>query len=109
MLSGPTITVRVEWPERAGYVVISVPDFSVVPAAHDYGGPERLRPRIDAFNEVARLESAVLDFRWIDLTDISRTSPAPEGWLAEDQLHPSDAQYAAWADRIWSLVAQDWS
>jgi lysophospholipase L1-like esterase len=29
-----------------------------------------------------------------------------EGWIAADELHPGDAQYAAWAEVIWPVVKE---
>jgi lysophospholipase L1-like esterase len=27
-----------------------------------------------------------------------------KGWIASDELHPGDAQYAAWAEAVWKAA-----
>ena len=80
---------------------VSVPDFSLSPWARPYG-TGALRARIDAVNSIARAEAAARGFAWVDISEVSRSGAASPGWFAEDGLHPSDAQYAAWAEAIWS-------
>lgn len=80
---------------RAGRVlVLSIPDWGVTPFAdgRDRAGIAR---EIDAFNAAARDEAHRAGARWVDVTPISREPR--EAWLAGDGLHPSAAQYAAWA------------
>jgi acyl-CoA thioesterase I len=88
---------------------VSIPDWSVTPAAGDFGDPKRLRALTDAFNDVAREEAARRAFTWIDITEISRSGLESAGWISADQLHPGDPQYAAWAEEIWRGVSQAWS
>lgn len=80
---------------------ISIPTWSYVPAAADFGGAERVDELTKVFNEVAREEATARGYRWIDITEVSASQIGSPGWIASDQLHPGDAQYAAWADVIW--------
>jgi lysophospholipase L1-like esterase len=94
----------------AGAVLtLTVPDFSVVPTAGDFGAPAALRARIDAFNRIAADASAGHGFHFVDLGEVSRSGIARADWVAEDGLHPADAQYAAWADVIWKAVEEPWT
>jgi lysophospholipase L1-like esterase len=88
---------------------ISIPDWSVVPAARDFGDPRRLREQTDAFNAAAREEAGRRGFAWVDITDVSRRGLGSDGWISADDLHPGDPQYAAWAKEIWSEVSNSWS
>jgi len=88
-------------------VGISIPNWSIVPAARDFGDPNRLRKLTDAFNEVARNLATRRGFMWIDLTEVSTSDSGP-GWIADDRLHPGDGQYAAWAEVIWQGVRDAW-
>jgi lysophospholipase L1-like esterase len=90
-------------------VAVSIPDWSVAPAAADYGEPARLRSLTESFNAIARAEALGRRFTWVDITDVSRRATESSGWIASDRLHPSDPQYAAWADTIWSAVREVWS
>lgn len=86
-------------------IAISIPNWSVVPAALQYGEPAFIRATTNAFNAVAREESDARGFRWIDITVVSTSGFGSPGWIASDNLHPGDDQYAAWADAIWPVVA----
>jgi lysophospholipase L1-like esterase len=83
---------------------ISIPTWSYVPAAADFGGTEHVDRLTGIFNGVAREEAAALGFIWIDLGPVSTSRIGSPGWLASDQLHPGDAQYAAWAEAIWPAM-----
>lgn len=97
-----------ELPE--GHVAaISIPNWSVVPAARDFGDPDRLRRVTDAFNAIAREEASSRGFTWIDISEVSTSNMGAEGWISEDRLHPGDTQYAAWADVIWDALKKSWS
>ena len=64
---------------------------------------------IDKFNAAAKAEAAKRNFTWIDLTAVSTRPATPTGWLAPDNLHPGDEQYAAWAELIWTEVQAVWT
>ena len=80
---------------------VSIPKWSVVPAAREYGDPERIRDLTDTFNDIAREEAEKRGFGWIDITAASLTGLGTPDWIASDGLHPGDNQYAAWAEVIW--------
>ncbi len=88
---------------------ISIPSWSVAPAARDYGDPTRLRSLTEKFNAAAKQEAEARRFTWVDLTEVSTRAMGSTGWIAADELHPGDAQYAAWAEEIWSRVGDGWS
>ena len=85
---------------------ISIPNWSVVPAAREYGDPELIRDLTDAYNDVARAEASTRGFGWIDITAASLSGLGTPGWIASDGLHPGDRQYAAWAEVIWHSVKE---
>jgi lysophospholipase L1-like esterase len=94
----------------AGRVVaISIPNWSVVPAARDFGDPAHLRQLTDTFNAIAKEEAASDGFTWVDITQASTSKSGTPGWISSDRLHPGDAQYAAWADVIWDTVKPSWT
>jgi acyl-CoA thioesterase-1 len=94
---------------HAGRVAaISIPDWSVVPAAANYGDPVRLRRITGAFNDIARHEAMARNFLWVDIQEASTSSPSTRGWISADDLHPGDVQYATWAEVIWAGVQDGW-
>jgi lysophospholipase L1-like esterase len=94
----------------AGRVVaISIPKWSVTPAAATFGDPDGLRSLTETFNAIAQQEAQACGFTWIDITEVSESGLGSPGWISSDQLHPGDAQYAAWADVIWEAVRKPWT
>ena len=87
---------------------ISIPEWSVVPAARDFGDPARLAALTRAFNAAARAEAVARGFRWVDITGASTQGLGKPDWISSDRLHPGDKQYAAWADAIWAAAGPDW-
>ena len=94
----------------AGRVVgISIPNWSVVPAAATFGDPNRLRRLTDTFNGIAQQQAEARGFTWVDITSVSTSKLGSPGWISSDQLHPGDTQYAAWAEVIWESVREPWT
>jgi len=85
-------------------VAVSIPTWSYVPAAADFGGAVHVDRLTGAFNQVARAEADLRGFKWVDLGPASTSAIGSQGWIARDRLHPGDAQYAAWAEAIWPTV-----
>jgi acyl-CoA thioesterase-1 len=94
---------------RGRVVAISIPNWSEVPAASTFGEKAALRRLTDAFNLIAQREVDTRGFTWIDITEVSTSTMGSPGWISSDQLHPGDAQYAAWAEVIWNVVQEPWS
>ena len=94
---------------RGRVAAISIPEWSVAPAARDFGDPARLATLTMAFNAAARAEAVARHFRWVDITGASTQGLGTPGWISKDSLHPGDAQYAAWAESIWAAVGRDWT
>ena len=82
-------------------VAVSIPAWSYVPAAAQFGGAERVDMLTRVFNEVARDQAEGRGYAWVDLSEASTSGIGSEGWIASDGLHPGDVQYAAWAEVIW--------
>jgi acyl-CoA thioesterase I len=94
----------------AGRVVaISIPNWSVTPAAATFGNPDQLRGLTETFNRIALREAEGRGFTWVDITAASISGSGSPGWISSDQLHPADAQYAVWAEVIWESVREPWT
>jgi acyl-CoA thioesterase I len=93
----------------ARVAAVSIPTWSYVPAAADFGGKDHIERLTRIFNEVAREEATRRGFKWIDIGEASTSGIGSKGWIASDGLHPGDPQYAAWAEAIWSALRDDWS
>lgn len=82
-------------------VAVSIPTWSYVPAAADFGGEDRVDRLTRVFNELARDQADGRGYAWVDLAEASTSGIGTMGWIASDGLHPGDVQYAAWAEAIW--------
>ena len=87
---------------------VSIPTWSYTPAAKDFGGAEHVERLTGIFNGGAREEAEARGFSWVDITQASASGIGTKGWIADDDLHPGDAQYAAWAEAIWSAIRDVW-
>ena len=88
---------------------ISIPNWSVVPAAAQYGEPQLIKAVTNDYNTAAREEALERGFVWVDITGVSTYRLGSPGWIAGDQLHPGDVQYEAWAEVIWDRVREAWT
>jgi acyl-CoA thioesterase-1 len=96
--------------ELSGHVAaVSIPTWSYTPAAADFGGSDHVETLTRIFNDTAREQAAAHGFRWVDITEASTAGIGTEGWIAGDGLHPGDAQYAAWAETVWSAIRDEWA
>jgi lysophospholipase L1-like esterase len=87
---------------------VSIPDWWFTPAADEFGGADHIRPLTDSFNEVAEKTALGHGFEWVDIGNASTAKIGAPGWIAADELHPGDAQYAAWAEAIWESIGDSW-
>lgn len=88
-------------------LVVTIPNWSVAPAAQRFGEARELANRIQRFNAIAMTTADSYGFTVADVFPISAL--AHDGWLSDDQLHPSDRQYAVWAQFLWGVVGRSWN
>jgi lysophospholipase L1-like esterase len=94
----------------AGHIAaVSIPVWSYTPAAADFGGADHVARATTTFNAVAEKEALGRGFSWIDISEASQSGVGKPGWIAADNLHPGDEQYAAWADAIWEALRDSWT
>jgi len=85
----------------ARVLVLSIPDWGVTPfAAKDWRSAAQIAREIDAFNSVARETVLRWGAAFIDVTRDSRRAANDRSLIAADELHPSAAMYASWAQSM---------
>ncbi len=84
-------------------VVLSIPDYGFTPFGR--GDQPRISAALDAFNAVNRSETLAAGARYVDIVAVSRQGLADPALVAADGLHPSGAQYAAWAEQAQPAAA----
>lgn len=89
---------------RAEHVfVLSIPDWGVTPFAE---GKDRskIAAEIDGYNDAAHAIARAHHVSFTDITDSTRKNGTDVHFLAGDQLHPSAAEYAIWAERLSAVI-----
>ena len=86
-----------------GVIVISIPDWGVMPFAEGRNR-EQIALEIDQYNKAKKAISASYDVTFVSITDISRDVQSHPEYIAEDGLHPSEKQYAAWVKKLLPVI-----
>jgi acyl-CoA thioesterase-1 len=85
-------------------VTVAIPDYTVTPAGGDYGDPGRQHDGIVACNTTMARLARDRGIAYVDTFEISLGAVADRSLVADDGLHPSGRQYAAWVERIRPVV-----
>jgi lysophospholipase L1-like esterase len=87
-------------------VVITTPDFTLIPANRIQYEGTPIRARIQRFNQLLRDAASERGIAVVDISAISERVPDDPTLVASDGKHPSGKQYAGWADLIAERVRQ---
>ena len=87
-------------PDPSRILVITIPDFSVMPSGRDYSSGRDISKGIEGFNAILIKETERYHLTVIDLYPLSQTMGQDLSLAASDGLHPSAQGYARWADLI---------
>lgn len=75
--------------------IVSIPDYAATPFGQD-ACPEAVKHNIDQYNRINKNFANQYHIRYFDITPISRFGLFKPYLVANDELHPSEYQYAAW-------------
>ena len=81
--------------------VVSIPDYGYTPFGE--GNQSSISQDLADFNAACANLTAAAGIAHYNITPISQQWPAASDWVADDGLHPSAPQYAAW---VASFVAE---
>lgn len=84
--------------------VVSIPDYAYTPFGQSKGeeNANRISWELDAYNAINQMICQLYGVQYYYITDISRKGLEDRSLVADDELHPSAFQYAAWVARIAS-------
>ena len=85
-------------------VTLAIPDYTVTPSGSDYGDPRRQHDSIVTNNAVMAALAAERSIAYVDTFDISLRAAQDRSLVADDGLHPSGQQYAAWVEMLLPVV-----
>jgi lysophospholipase L1-like esterase len=84
-------------------IVLSIPDWSVTPFARDRNR-KQIAKEIDDYNAANKNIAEQYKVNYIDITPGTRQELNDPGLLAGDGLHPSEKEYAKWAEKTSGLI-----
>jgi lysophospholipase L1-like esterase len=84
-------------------LIISIPDYSVTPYAQSLDAG-KISKEIEVFNSINKALSIQYKVQYVDITSHSREAKESTNLLAQDGLHPSEKQYAKWAEKIVEVI-----
>ena len=85
-------------------VVISIPDYSVTPHGRSMDA-DKVSKEIEVFNAINKALSIQYKVVYADITIGSREAANDPSLIARDGLHPSEKEYAKWAEKAVELIA----
>ncbi len=84
-------------------LIISIPDYSATPFAKSMDA-EKISKEIEVLNSVNKALSIQYKVQYIDITRGSRKAKNNPSLVAADNLHPSEKEYANWAEKVVDAI-----
>lgn len=81
-------------------IIISIPDYAYTPFGQSFGDPATISAEIDNYNTFAKSYCEANAITYINITDISRQGLSNTNLVASDGLHPSNAAYTLFVERL---------
>lgn len=84
--------------------LLSIPDWGVTPFAKEKD-QQKISLEIDQYNNACKNSAANFGLQFIDITASQRLDNNKDGFLAEDNLHPSGKEYKKWAEVLVKRIS----
>lgn len=85
-------------------LIVSIPDYSVTPYANSTD-TEKISKEIEVFNGINKALSIQYKVQYVDITETSRNTKNDPTLTTSDGLHPSEKEYAKWAEKIVEVIS----
>ena len=85
-------------------IIVSIPDYSITPYARSMD-IEKISKEIEVFNGINKALSIQYKVQYVDVTTNNKEALNNPTLIATDGLHPSEAEYAKWAEKIAEVFA----
>ena len=96
-----SITLTAGKPDHVA--ILSIPDYSITPFAQSMNG-YKISKEIDNFNNTNRELAFRYKLHYIDITQGTREAKNHPDLIASDGLHPSEKEYARWAEKLSEII-----
>jgi lysophospholipase L1-like esterase len=84
-------------------IVLSIPDWGVTPFNVDRD-KEQTSKEINEYNLIKQKHAISGGVHFIDITNSTRVNATNADYLALDGLHPSEKEYAIWAEKCFEII-----
>jgi lysophospholipase L1-like esterase len=85
-------------------IMVSIPDYSNTPYAKSMD-TEKISKEVEVFNGINKALSIQYKVQYVDITSTLKENKDDASLIAQDGLHPSEKEYAKWAEKIVELIA----
>lgn len=85
-------------------IVISIPDYSLTPFAKALDA-EKISKEIEVFNGINKVVSIQYKVHYVDISSALKDNKNQADLIAQDGLHPSEKEYANWAEKLVEVIA----
>lgn len=99
-------TVLATLTDPSHFIVLTVPDFGLTPAARIYAQGRDISAGLQSFNAIILDEARRRNIRTVDIYTVSLAVKEDPYLISDDQLHPSDKGYALWEKSIFPVAAE---
>ena len=83
--------------KKENVFLLSIPDWGVTPFAKEKD-QQKISLEMDQYNNACKNAAENFGIQFIDITASQRLDNNKDGFLAEDNLHPSGKEYKKWAE-----------
>jgi acyl-CoA thioesterase I len=90
----------------SNFIVLTVPDFGLTPAARIYAQGRDISAGLRSFNAIILEEAQKRNIRTVDIYTVSLAVTTDPSLISDDELHPSDKGYALWEKSIFPVAAE---
>lgn len=97
--------VQMTLPDKRKVLLITIPDFSITPDGPKYARGRDIAEGISAFNDIIKAEARLRELPVVDIFPLSQELRNAR-FIGEDNLHPSAAAYAKWAELIFPTARE---
>lgn len=92
--------------DKNNLVIISIPDYAYTPYGQNSPDPETISSEIAQYNSFIQSYCEANGIAFVNITDITQNGLANPDLVANDGLHPSEAAYSQFVQRILPKALQ---
>ena len=84
-------------------IVLSIPDWGTTPFAKEKD-TKKISYEVDDYNKTCKQITENAGCKFINITNAQRADASRPEFVAADGLHPSEKEYAKWANKLYAYI-----